>query len=483
MTKFRCSLCYIIEHTSLRSTVDDHKQKGVTMRPTRLILVLMILVFLVTTLSVSGSSPRSLPAVEPWHTGNVDASSDNMGQYVSIAHDPTTSRAFISYYDAINQDLRMAYQVPAGSGNCGTNNAWQCVTVDSDGDVGKYSSIDVVYVQKPYPEISYTHIGISYYDETNDALKYASGYYYLTLSWTIYEVEDAGGSSAYGRYSSIKFTSDHRPHIAYHYSVTVTPSFGGVKYASYIGDGTGNCGDGNNWYCNLVDGMSYHPEYGTHISLDLDYADKPHIAYYDPSEGDLIHANFVGIVNDTCMNPGWYCEMVAGLGDVGKFVSMHAPDNATDPYRFVYYDSTEGKIRYAVTKSGGGYDKFAIDTVGAVTSSMGLSLAIDKKGEPVVAYMKHSYGGSDLMIARPASAYGNDAGNCGDIPPGSFLPFLYWQCEVIDPGGGFSNKALFADVSVDSSGLAMVAYFSSDIFGRLRVAWQQYTTYLPLIFK
>jgi hypothetical protein len=51
----------------------------------------------------------------------------------------------MSYYDATNHALMLASPIPGGAGNCGTNNNWICITLDSGGanGVGMYSSIDL----------------------------------------------------------------------------------------------------------------------------------------------------------------------------------------------------------------------------------------------------------------------------------------------------------------------------------------------------
>ena len=63
---------------------------------------------------------------------------------------------FISYYDLTNHDLKLAYH---------NGLRWDLYTVDSPGDVGRYSSVAVDPSGKPH---------ISYYDSTNGDLKLAS---------------------------------------------------------------------------------------------------------------------------------------------------------------------------------------------------------------------------------------------------------------------------------------------------------------------
>jgi len=449
------------------------------------VMIALVVALLSATISVDAVAPGSHPAVEPWTITRVDGDMVNtLGTHVSLAHHPISGRAFISYYDEGNQDLRVAYQVPAGSGDCGTANGWVCQVVDSEGDVGKNNSIAVTYVQAPFPQISFLRIGISYFDETNDALKYAEGYFLVFLSWNVYTIEDTTADASYGEFSAIKFTSDHKPRIAYHYSLNLTPSLGAVKYARFEGDGSGDCGGGD-WYCDLVDAEQYKPDYGMHVSLDIDGNGRPRMAYYDPYNGDLLYAFFIMLVNDSCTNPAWACDIIDSVGDVGKFVSIHAPKSESDLLRFAYFDATENEVRYAYPEAGHGFVSFAVDSTGSIPGDMGLSLTVDAQGYPIIAYMNNeSYGlGSDLKIARPAAAYGLVEGNCGHLKPFSMLPYQYWYCKTIRSGGEMTWVAEYAALSIDPAGLAAVAYFEQDIESRLMCARQWYTTYLPMIQK
>lgn len=109
----------------------------------------------------------------PWQYGEVDSVSGGYtGRYVDIVVAPHNGTVYVSYYDATNQELRMARSTTPGAGNCGPSDSWNCSTVDTDGNVGMYSSIDVLWVDQSIG-FDYNKIGISYYDAINKALKYA----------------------------------------------------------------------------------------------------------------------------------------------------------------------------------------------------------------------------------------------------------------------------------------------------------------------
>ena len=131
-----------------------------------------------------------------WHIETVD-SEEHVGLYTSIALD-ALGYPHISYYDDTNNDLKYAYK----SFNPLTQRfEWHIQTVDSEGDVGEYTSIALD--SNGYPHISY-------YDATNGDLKYA---YKDASGWHIETVDSEGWV---GRYTSIALDSNDNPHISYY---------------------------------------------------------------------------------------------------------------------------------------------------------------------------------------------------------------------------------------------------------------------------
>jgi len=410
----------------------------------------------------------------PWFNITVDAPGDT-GQYTSVAIDPFNDTTYVSYYDSTNKSLRMARYVGSG-GNCGPNNSWFCQTVDSGADFGKYSSIAI----KPVSGggIYYPEIGIAYYDATNGKLKYASGKLCPTCFWYKYTIDTpiAFPTDNKGQYTSLKYNSNGKPYIAYYFENT-----GGVDalmVASYVGSG-GNCGAGK-WQCDTI---QTGDRVGQYASLALDGAGNRHIAYYDGGNGDLwIASDRIG----TNCGPGntWICYPVDAANDVGQYASLYV-DNSND-FHIAYYDATTDKLKYAVDKGSGGncglFGSAQCDTIDDMSAGfhpLGVSIAEDAAGYPIIAYQSKL---DSLNVARPAAALGlsGGGGNCG---PGTL--FYSWYCKTIKRVGFFVRHGDFVSIDLSSTGLATIAYYGwiTSSGGDLMVAYQQFQDFLPLVMK
>ena len=169
--------------------------------------------------------PRILPASAPWFFDTVDTDPPNdVGQHVSIAFHPVSGRPYISYYDASNQNLRMAKYVVTG-GNCGPDNTWSCETVDETGNVGMYSSIAI----DPTDNLPV----ISYFDAGNGALKLAER---TVNHWGFTTIHDPNFVSA-GRYTSLKIDAAGKAHISFYISAFLADDH--LWYAKYVGGSAG----------------------------------------------------------------------------------------------------------------------------------------------------------------------------------------------------------------------------------------------------
>lgn len=423
------------------------------------------------------SANTASPASALWFRDTVDSPND-VGQHVSVALDSDNGTSYISYYDATYGNLRMAKYV-GSSGNCGPDNAWSCETVDSVGDVGKYSSI-AVDPTDGYPIIAY-------YDATNGALKLAIGY---VFGWIIETIHDPLLGTA-GAYASLKLDSTGKPRIAYYFSNFLVSS---LWYAEYVGGGAGNCTD-NDYQCDPIDSGN---QVGKYASLSLDSSDQPRIAYYDGGNDDLkFAAHGVWHMAANC-GPGnsWTCWMIDTPGDVGQFASL-SMNPATNQPHIAYYDANNEKLKYATYQGSGncGFNSQSfnfewqcdeIESVGTGTHPMGVSLAVDGAGYPLIAYQNATEAPlGTLKVARPVAALNQLVGNCGPVPS----LFYTWQCDTLLPLGPYYDihyrPADYVGIDLNSAGLATIAYYgnATDDGGDLQVTYQRLQVFLPLVLR
>ena len=434
-----------------------------------------------------------------WFIDTVDGSaSDDRGQHVSVAIDPSDGTIYVSYYDATDGDLRWARTVSSG-GNCGPDNAWYCETVASTGDVGRYSSIAV------YPGTGPADwkVGIAYHDAGGGHLKYAEYTYDLSVAAGDKLVAGGGGSWAYsgidlgnaslfsykGRYISLAFDSGGTPHISYYHYMTLGDD--ALRYARYVGSG-GNCGSGTatgQWRCNTIHAG---PGAGQYTAISL--ANGVQIAFLDGGSGRLMQATYTGIGGYGCSTgaSGWVCSEIES--SVAGPVS--AGGNPATGRMHIAYVTTGNKLKYAVPVSSGGncgpsntWYCEEIEGIGADSDARGVSLAIDDAGYPVIAYQRVSLAPESLeslKVARPAGALGWVSGidplNCG----GEFTLFATWYCETVDAAGYSEQNGDYASAAVSPAGLVTVAYYEQDALnstGYLQVAYQRVLIFLPLVLR
>jgi hypothetical protein len=408
----------------------------------------------------------------------------DVGSFTSLALNPVDGLPYISYYDAYNGDLMLAHFVPNGAGNCGTNNKWYCETIDTDGDVGRYTSISIWS-----NSIDSYRIGISYQDVTNRSLKFSSrtctgNFCTLWHSITIYS--PVFNYMSIGLYTSLRFDPGGTAHIAYQ-AIDSNTNNNSLRYASFVSSG-GNCGEGSDtgkWQCDIIDAGN---GIGQYASLDLTYDGSPYLAYYDAGAGNLKMAYYTGFADPDCFNNnGWVCPILDSVGDVGLYATITAQHFVGDKlFRVAYYDKTNMQLKYYDADFG----PVVVDDMGTSLYPMGISMDVDKDGSAIIAYQQitSEFSPPRLFVARPYSVYDDGAfGNCGDVPPGYI--FQYWRCSILDNSGQYMDEAEYVSVAVSSSGLAQIAYseyFDYDIGDHatsLKFISQRFQTLLPLINK
>jgi hypothetical protein len=222
---------------------------------------------------------------------------DPIGQYASLALDPTDSyRPRIAYYDARPTNLDLGYASYDGA-------AWTLTPIDTAGDVGKFASLKLD---------SSGHPRIAYYDATNGDLRYAE----YSSGW-IYSTVDTVGDV--GQYASLQLDSSGYPNIAYYDADNKD-----LKYAAW---------DGSAWDIETVDSTG---DVGQYASLALDGSGNPRIAYFDATNGDLKYASWNGSV--------WVIAAIDTNGVVGQYASLAL--NGAGKMRIAYYDVTNSDLKY-----------------------------------------------------------------------------------------------------------------------------------------
>ncbi len=219
---------------------------------------------------------------------------------------------------------------------------WTIYGIDRKGDVGKASSFVL-------DKNGFVHI--SYFDETNDALKYA---YETVEGWYVQTVD----TENVGRSSDIALDSLENPHIVY----TDTKN-SKLKYAMY--DET----TWKRWTIEAAGTAAILP------SLALDGDDAQYIAYYDFIEDDLMLL-FYDATSKT-----WKKETIDAAGDVGAEASI-AVDTNSNPH-IVYFDNTYDFLKY-VWYDGASWQITTLDSTG--TAGLFTALTLDKNNYPTVWY-------------------------------------------------------------------------------------------------
>ncbi len=276
---------------------------------------------------------------------------------------------------------------------------------------------------------------ISYYDSSNNELKYSN---FDGNKWSIDFIDPAGG---YGAYPSIAIDNLNQPHMSYYGN-------GDLKYA-YL--------KWMEWQTEMVDFVG---DVGYHTSLALDSDNHPHISYYDNSNTDLKYAYHDGAE--------WQTEIVDSQGIVGSYTSI-ALDSQDLPH-ISYFDYTNYDLKYAFF-DGSRWHNQTLDSNGNVGRYT--SLAVDSNDRPHISYVDYSY--SDLKytaydgtnwqtetvdLQGPHDAYTSIALDSNDRPHISYhdnsnrdLKYAIfdgsiWRTEIVDTEGGEASSLALDDKDI-----------------------------------
>jgi len=356
-----------------------------------------------------------------WSVKTIDASSDDVGKYASLAFDGDNEPA-VAYYNATDKDLLFIEE---------DGSEWDKQTIHSNGAVGTYCSLDFS---------KDGHAGIAYHRESGDSLWFAfrnDG----STAFLPYAVKWPDTSENWGRHSSMKFAPNGRPYIVHrdqnilemhmsYFDQAVTGTAGEFTAANWntyniMGMSSGyNASlafksDGEWGVSHGLSGSSYALHYvksqpgghwfstvdstaqsGSDSSLAFNSADKPGIAYYDQASTTLKYAVRSGST--------WAYETVDSSPNVGKSCSLVFTRD--DRPMIAYYDEANKDLKFAEKSTDGSWKVTTIDQDGEVGQYA--SLALGSFGRPSIAYYDASNGnlkfaGATARVVRGQIGVGN----------------------------------------------------------------------------
>jgi hypothetical protein len=388
MKKRWFSIVAILSSGCRRGTNERSAGRGVLDNVwTRWLTMLLVVAFVLTSLVGEFTSQAAPSQVDSdWEIETVD-SGGNVGKYTSLQLD-SSGYPHISYFNDDSNDLMYAYLNASG---------WHTETADS-GYVYGYTSLALD--GSDYPRASYYG---SLYKGLKYAHKDAEGWHEETVTAVSVEY-------LIGKYSSLALDAEGYPHISYYKEYNYR---GYLQYAYQ---------DVSGWHKEIVEEPEFSGRYpGMYTSLALDGDDYPHISYFHNSDMELKYA-----YQDAS---GWHTETVDSTGWVGKHTSL-ALDDSGYPH-ISYFDSTHDDLKYA-HQDASGWHVETVDSAGDVGSCT--SLALDAIGRPRISY--RDFGNYDLKYA--------------------YLDASGWHTETADSEGLVGE---YTSLALDEDGAAYISYY------------------------
>jgi len=262
-----------------------------------------------------------------------------------------------------------------------------------------------------------------YYDDVYISIR-------VNGTWSSSSVDDYGGwySSAGERAISLAIDSTDGLHVAYH---DISGRF--LEYAHRaIGD--------SSWTKTNVHDQSNH-YVGTSVSIAVDSADRPHIAYLDRSEKDLEYAWFDG--------SEWLVETLDEFGNAGWHPSIAL--DGRDQVHIAYQNNSYSRLMSLVIANG----LAATDKVAQVgTHSYGMGFAVGVSGGMHLSF----YNGSD---SSGSLQYSTKSGSS-------------WTSVTVDDSS--TMVGTHSDLVLDGSGNPHISYVDSTN-GLLRYGYHDGTSW------
>lgn len=360
------------------------------------------------------------------------------------------------------------------------NGTWYTQFIDTLGNIGKYSSIDVD---------SSDNVHIAYIDSDNSCLKYATN---SSGSWVV-ETPPKVRTVRYSGYTSIALDSSDAVHISHWGGDPFYPGCMGYLFytrknlGSWIGSEilepvgyytslaidtsdkvhisftwascypdhlstTCSCGYELGYTTNTSGSWQLSSNFDNPLNLSwpsiaIDANDKIHISYGElVYEGNNIWAYNLKYASNS--SGVWQYTRVDTTGSVGKYSSIAIDSN--DKVHISYYDATNENLKYATNLSGSWKLK-TLDINGSVGKYN--SIDLDSSNNIHICYYDETNG--NLKYTTNASNY--------------------WTIETVD---GFGDVGSYASLKMDSSDNINISYY--DATGKaLKYAMKYKQTFNP----
>ncbi|HEY6000353.1 MAG TPA: hypothetical protein VI078_13775 [bacterium] len=343
----------------------------------------------------------------------LDGAATDAGQHPSLAVG-ADGLPIAAYYDVTDGDLKFVH---CGNAFCSDGNT--VVTLDRDGDVGRFASLGVAGDGLPV---------VSYYDLTNGALKVVHcGTAACMVGNTLTTLDGAAPESDVGQYTSLVVDANGYPQIAY-YDVT-----GGAL--KFVGCTDFACSGGDE-VPSTVDGAAAESDVGRYASLAMVARDPlvpttrtPAIAYYDVTNQDL---KYVACDDALCaggdeapvtLDP----DPPPGTNDVGQYASLAVSPGGLPAV--AYYDATATALKFVACSNAvctTVVPPITLHDDAATDSGRFSRLIFGADGMPVVGAYDATSGDILLIACNDALCSGDDevptvVGNAGAIDVATVL--------------------------------------------------------------
>lgn len=297
-------------------------------------------------------------------------SAGDVGRYTSIAIG-ADGLPVMSYYDITNTNLKVAKCIDVACASSATISTVDATT----GAMGTHTSLAIGADGFPV---------VSYFDQTNQRLKVAkcanAGCTGLGTS-TLTTVDSTGST---GTYSSIAVGTDGFPVVSYHDLSNLDLKVAKCTNAACTGSAT-------------ITTLDSTGTVGTYTSIAIGADGIPVISYYDVTNADLKVAK---CANAACAGSATVTT-IDSVGNVGWYTSIAIGSDAIPVVS--YYDLSNGDLKVAKCINAACTGSATITTVDSAGTVGGVtSIAIGVEGNPVISYFDSA--NSALKIAKCANA-------------------------------------------------------------------------------